>query len=538
MGVHISSILSEILEKRIRELGFESLRKFHIAHRPRIGVSYELFRQVMHGGRIPRIESLLPILQAAQIPPSAIRTLLSRLYPHLQEHARQDLGNAPDAFGGPDPEAADGSEPPSGNRPPHPASLPPDWGPGGRSPSEIARNLSAALSRIPIRGYEDLWEMASRLSEIAENKVRERGRGRIDQPFLFGKEPEAIYQFLVRRGKAVPFMSRGEECALEFRPGIDYADRFRGALLGQAAGAAAGFLTQGLSAGDVRALYGRVESPRDGRAGGNRAAAAVLTNSGLSSLLSGNPIMDPEPVASAIAREILSQDVTEGEIHFSANLLERGFPWFEAGEAVAESAAAVRCIPFALLHAADFRRLKLESGICATITHPHPSAIAGAALLAISIGRLLHTQPGSLDPIPFARSSAGFIAGIESDRSGVKSRAMPSLARKIGTELPALLLRRAPIEEIVKSVGNGGSPAEGIPFAFACVLSNPSDFPEAVLSAVNSGNDAIRNGAMAGALSGALLGASAIPRAWLERIGGTDALAASADGLLKHATRA
>jgi ADP-ribosylglycohydrolase len=248
-------------------------------------------------------------------------------------------------------------------------------------------------------------------------------------------------------------------------------------------------------------------------------------------------LMDPEPIAVSMAEEIIRQDATEGEFLFSTNLREREFPWFESGEPVAESAAAVRCIPFALLHAGDFRRLKLDSCICATITHPHPSSIAGAALLSISIARLLHTLPGTLDPIPFGRSSAPFIAGIETDRSGGRNRTIPSLARKIGTELPALLLRRASVEEIAKSVGNGELPSEGIPFAFACVLSNPEDFGDSVRSAINSGNDAIRTGAMAGALSGALLGASAIPRCWLDRLDGRQALEDAADSLLRYASR-
>ncbi len=531
MTEHIDSILANVLVKRIHDLGYDSLRKFYMANREAIGVSYELFRQVMNSGRVPRVESLVPILQAAQVPPSAIRNLLSRLYPHLNGDSRRDHGSLPGDIaseGGRNPEIRE--EGPAATD-----EIAPGWGPGLQSSVEIARKLSAALCRVPIKGNEDLWEMADRLTEIAEKKVRNRSRGRIDQPFLFGKEPEAIYQFQVRRGKAVPFMSKGEECPLDFKREIDYPDRYRGALLGQAIGAALGRVTQGLSGGDIRALYGRIESPADNRSAGGPRPPAIPFNGGLSSLLSKNPLMDPDPVALSIASEIARQDATEGEILFSSNLREREFPWFEAGEPIPESAAAARCIPFALLHAGDFRRLKLESCICAAITHPHPASIAGAALLSISIARLLHTLPGNLDPIQFARSSAPFIAGIETDRSGGRSRTVPSLARKIGTELPALLLRRASIEEIAKTVGNGESPSEGIPFAFGCVLSNPADFGEAVLSAINSGNDAIRIGAMAGALSGALLGESSIPVGWLERLDGKQSLEDAAASLLGFA---
>ncbi len=526
-----ASILSNILEKRLRELGFETLRKFYMAHRESIGVSYELLRQVMHDGRIPRIESILPILQAAQIPPPAVRTLISRLYPNLQGGPLRDPAGVQKKIAAGEDDSIDVlpasvAAPPEGSN---------DWGPGCRSPEELARRLSAALSRIPIRGNGDLWDMAYRLSEIAEKKVRDRSRGRIDQPFLFGKEPEAIYQFLVRRGKAVPFMSKGEDCPLEFRKGIDYADRFRGVLLGQAIGASMGRISQGLSGGDVAMLYGRVESPMNFRSGGSQPTAACPINGLLASRLSENPALDPEAIASVMAIEISCQDATGGENLFSSNFRERDFPWFEAGEPIAESAAAVRCIPFALLHAGDFRRLKLESGICATITHPNPSAIAGATLLSVLIARLLHTLPDALDPISLARSCGPLIAGIETDRSGGRNRTAPSMARKIGTELPALLLRRASVEDILKTIGNGETPSEGIPFAIACVLSNPGDFGGAIVSAVNSGNDAIRICAMVGAMAGAFLGASAIPVSWVEGLDGRKELEEAADSLLGYA---
>ena len=85
------SNLSLILDKRIRELGFESLRKFYMARRETIGVSYELFRQVLHSGRIPRAESLLPILRAAQLP--------ERRYPEADVARRVGLLSDEEASG-------------------------------------------------------------------------------------------------------------------------------------------------------------------------------------------------------------------------------------------------------------------------------------------------------------------------------------------------------------------------------------------------------------------------------------------------------
>lgn len=526
----VESILSIILAKQIRGRGYDSLRKFHEEHKESIGVSYELLRQVMHAGRIPRIETLLPILAAAKIPRSATRNLIARLYTglHFAALPESEPGSAaptPPA----DPESGNPSAPVS-----NPSALRSESGvpvPGADSPIEIARRLQAALSRIPEKGNEDLWEMALRIAEIAERKVRERDLYRLEQPFLFGKEPEAIYQFLVRRGKSTPFMSRGEEAEFRFRDGIDYRDRYRGALFGQAIGSALGRITLGLSGDDVAALYGEMERPAR--------QAPMFADPGLlrmALLFAESGRVDPESLAEALCIRAGTGDETEGDLRFSTNRLERGFPWHEAGEPIAESAPAARIAPVALLGAGDFRKLKLDAGIVAAISHPNPSSIAGAILMALSIARALHTAAGALDPISFARSAAPMVSGIESERAAAKApRGTASLARKIGTELPALLLRRASVEEIANTVGNGVHPAQGIPFSLACVLANPSDFRAAVLSAVCSGHDSVRTASMAGALSGALLGASSIPSDWTGRLEGREAIGEAADALLARA---
>ncbi|MBP2669862.1 MAG: hypothetical protein H6Q80_2064, partial [Deltaproteobacteria bacterium] len=43
------NILSNILRKRLKSLGYPSLRRFH-ADRPALGLSYEVLRQVVYTG--------------------------------------------------------------------------------------------------------------------------------------------------------------------------------------------------------------------------------------------------------------------------------------------------------------------------------------------------------------------------------------------------------------------------------------------------------------------------------------------------------
>ena len=183
--------------------------------------------------------------------------------------------------------------------------------------------------------------------------------------------------------------------------------------------------------------------------------------------------------------------------------------------------------------------MKLETGIEASITHPNAAAIAGAIVQAVAIARLLHTPAGDLDVLGFARGLSHVVSGIEVDRSsrGKGGRTAPALWRKLGTELTALLLRRAGMADVQEALGNGTSVPEGIPFAWACFLRNPEDFGAAVFSAVNFGHAAEANGAMVGSMAGGYVGAKGIPETFLGGLSWREELQASADGLLALARR-
>ncbi len=143
------------------------------------------------------------------------------------------------------------------------------------------------------------------------------------------------------------------------------------------------------------------------------------------------------------------------------------------------------------------------------------------------------------DAPTYAPQRAPAITGIEPDRAsrGKSGRLHATLWRKLGTELTALLLRRAEIEEVRDALGNGPSVLEGLPFGWACFLRHPDDFGTAVLAAVNMGNDAEATAAIAGALCGAYVGASGIPAPLLKELPFREEIAAAADALLAHARR-
>jgi ADP-ribosylglycohydrolase len=340
-------------------------------------------------------------------------------------------------------------------------------------------------------------------------------------------------------GKTPSYMSKGETISLEFGEGIDYRDRYRGALLGAAAGEMLGRASQGLHPRDIRELFGRLDresTPAAWAAPGQDFAPPVC-------LLLSRPLLaarklDPEGIASDYAKS-RGLPGTRYHAEFTRNLVDRGFPWFEAGTSVTETSPAARITPLALLRAGDFRRLKLEAGIEASITHPNAAAIAGSIAQAAAIGRVLHTPADTLDVLGFARGLSQVVSGIEADRSsrGKGSGSAPPLWRKLGTELTALLLRRAEMEDVQEALGNGVPVSEGIPFAWACFLRSPQNFAAAVLAAVNLGNEAEANGAIVGALAGGYLGARGIPEVFLSGLPWKEELEAAADGLIALSRR-
>jgi ADP-ribosylglycohydrolase len=535
------NFLSKILRKRIENLGYSSLKKF-IEDREGFRYSYELLRQVVYGGRIPRAETLLEILQTMRFSPSQIHKIMELHFggfPGRENYARGRSEKYP--------KTGKREELSPARRQAVTAGVGADETglPGAHidlltdSPEEISASLLQSLPKIPLKGNEDFWVMARALALQAERKVSRMGRKEADQPLLFEKEPEAIYQFLVRKTKVPSYMSKGESLTFGFVEGIDYRDRFRGALLGAAIGEILGRSSQGLFPRDIRELYGTIDGTSEpdawGGPGQNDSPPACLL---LSRALLKARKLDPEEIATVYSTS-RGMPGTSHHSEFVRNLSDRGFPWFEAGATVPETAPAARLTPLALLRAGNFRRLKLEAGIEAGITHPHAAAIAGAIVQTVAIARLLHTPAGDLDVLGFARGLSPVVSGIEVDRSsrGKGGRTAPALWRKLGTELTALLLRRAEMADVQEALGNGASVPEGIPFAWACFLRNPADFSAAVFSAVNLGHEAEANGAMVGSMAGGYVGATGIPEVFLGGLPWREELQASADGLLALARR-
>ncbi len=541
MGEQPENVLSNLLKKRLKTLGYPSLRRFH-ADRPGMGLSYEILRQVVYTGHVPRPETLFRILGSMQFSSSQIQKICGMHYGDYLPIPNGGAGSSPHSASASKEAPAAGAavEESQGGRGDRQRQDADGQGsPLLEDPGEILSRLRSALPQIPLPGNEDFWELLQSMARIAEQKVRRGASRQAEQPLLFAGEPEAIYQFLVRKSRIPAFMSRGEDIPLSFGEGIDYRDRFLGSMLGAAVGDSLGTITQGLTSRDIQELYGDVNDIPEIHS--PRGVPATPESSPLLSVARAflpDGVLDPAKIAVAMARSVRREDPA-GLQGFARNLLERALPWHEAGENLPESAPAVLVLPLALLRAGNFRRLKLEAGILASLSHPNPGAIAGAIAQAFAVAKALHCPPGFLDVLSFPRTLSPVVSGIEPERGSKPrvGRAPSTVGRKLGAELPALLLRRAPVGEMQESLGNGESAHEGIPFALGCFLRSPGDFAETVLQAVRQGGDARVIGALAGALCGAYVGREGIPERFLSRLVLRDEIARTAEALHALAAR-
>jgi len=91
--------------------------------------------------------------------------------------------------------------------------------------------------------------------------------------------------------------------------------------------------------------------------------------------------------------------------------------------------------------------------------------------------------------------------------------------KKAGAELPALLLRRAPVQEMQEALGNGTAAHEGSPFSLGCFLRSPGDFAEGGPAGGPPRWDARAVGAMAARCAAPTSGVG-IPEHFLARLPG------------------
>ena len=296
------------------------------------------------------------------------------------------------------------------------------------------------------------------------------------------------------------------------RPGRTH---FVGALLGGAMGDALGRPVEGLHPAEVRARYGRLTSYQKW-SGWKEGPVGTITDDTQMTIcvaesLTANGFLDPEDLARRFVAWLPHGRGKGRTTTEAVERLQRGEPWYRAGDDSSGSAPAMRAAPVGLLYWDDPARLRVESILSALPTHRQPMGVAGAVAMASATAWLLTRGAGVWEAHEFIAAVQAAIAGIEFEPLSERRNPIvkTTLYDRIGL-IPDLLTREP--DEVFMRLYNGAYVLECLPAALYCFLRSPTNVEESLLLAVNRGFDADTVAAMAGTLGGALGGVDALPQ--------------------------
>ena len=329
---------------------------------------------------------------------------------------------------------------------------------------------------------------------------------------------------LAARGLATSVVSHSD--SLVSSPDIDYAAKFRGALVGSAIGDALGAPVEDSSPEEIAAMFGVVT---DYRIDGYGTVDGSITDDTQMALCIATSLvehghLDADDVADRFLAWLPIGRGVGASTMQSLLAMRRGIPWWEAAEDSAGNGAAMRVAPIGLFHPADTAALAGDAALSAVITHANGMAAASAIAQAFAIAHLLHVEPGDFDA-----------ARLLSDMRRLVEEALPAMPDE-ADRLVGLLFEMGDRlddtpEELFAYTNNGAYVLESLPAAWWCFLRSPEDPEQVLVTAVNGGYDADTVAALAGALAGAYLGDEALPNRWLTGLEYVDGIIGVADKL-------
>ncbi|MBA3431589.1 MAG: ADP-ribosylglycohydrolase family protein [Actinobacteria bacterium] len=299
----------------------------------------------------------------------------------------------------------------------------------------------------------------------------------------------------------------------------DLKDRYRGVLLGVAAGNALGLPVEGRSRRAVERAY----------PGGVREVDVAERD---------RPWDDDLAQTVIVAEALLEERFTTGDLaarfvewgrsngrgmgHLTSEVLHelgRGTPPPDAARAVYErmggtssagNGAVMRCAPVALRWRKSGASLIDAARASALVTHYDPLCEWSTVVMAVCVAIALAGQDVSHDELADA----------------VDASEAPSEVGEAIRFVPGRGLRDLELDDPMDMGYTLNAMQVGL-WSFTKAL----DFADTLVQVVDEGGDTDSNGAVAGAIMGARVGASRIPPHWLANVPDTDRLTELADGL-------
>ncbi len=295
----------------------------------------------------------------------------------------------------------------------------------------------------------------------------------------------------------------------------DLHDRGRGVLLASAVGDALGATVEFMSPGEIRSRFG---VHRDIIGGGwLRLVVGEVTDDTQMALCIAHSIDEQQRFdAGDIAERFVAwfesnpPDIGNTTRRSLEHLVE-GERWDRAGLLTheerrpndASNGSVMRVAPVALHSFRNVQQMLTNAEDSSRITHANPLCLDGCRAVTAAIAALL------IDP------DADFVAAaLDVVRSDELRRVIAGAADKHAEDL-----------------SGAGGVIPCLEAAFWAVAAHDT-LEDALIAAVNLGNDADSTGAVAGGIAGARWGANAIPTRWTERLRARDELTDLADRLL------
>lgn len=288
--------------------------------------------------------------------------------------------------------------------------------------------------------------------------------------------------------------------------------RAQGCLLGLACGDALGRPVEFKSPSEINALHGKVTEMLGNGTHGQ--PAGTITDDTEMALCIARSLVerngfDPENVADRFVDWLNSGPFDIGLMTRDALFqIKQGTPWNEAGVDVwksrlegsnAGNGSVMRCAPHAIAFRNNWDKLDRVSRRSSSITHADPRCQWGCVLLNRTLANLICDVS---DPLGTALED---------------STEAPDELRTAIESVHQVLSGERNQSNFESTLSTSGYVVGSLQAAVYYGLSADS-FEDAVVQAVNRGNDADTVGAIAGAVAGAQCGVEEIPTRWIEEI--------------------
>ena len=296
---------------------------------------------------------------------------------------------------------------------------------------------------------------------------------------------------------------------------VSRLDRFRGVMVGLAAGDALGHPTEFMSLAAIHQRFG----PRgiEAFAATGRHPAGTFTDDTQMAIavargLARKGRQPLDDLMGAIAHEFVAwakhptnDRAPGGTCLAGCRNLASGVHWKQAGVAHSKGCgAAMRAAPAGLYHWNDDDQLVRVAAAQALLTHGHPTGVASSVAAAAPIAWLVRGGP---------------ISGVMAYTRRMVERLEPAYADGIAEQLAALERTERALsqetDDVCTLLGGAWVGEEAVACALWCFLKAGGDFAESIRRGATSSGDSDSIACIAGSFAGALHGIAGIPARYL-----------------------